>query len=92
MRALAAGSIDLPPVPKNAKSWPLVAAAAYAEWMPWIVAASVRNLALHCDLVSFHYEFGEPALEVLRLARKVTVVNIKPNIARLALQFGARTA
>jgi hypothetical protein len=96
--AVQTGRVDgaiLACLPRNTMLWPLVEAQHHANWMPRIAPGSVARvdrLILHCDLVTMEDPKLEPALDALKLARRITAVAVKPDIARLAVQFGARVS
>jgi len=81
--------------PRNTAEWPMVQAVGHSRWMPRIASddgARIERLIVHCDLVTMSDPDVGRALAVVQLARRITAVNVKPDIARLAVQFSARVS
>ncbi len=95
LKALIAGEIGakvLPNVPRRAGLWQEFDPTKYREWMPWVTASDGerKRVALHCDLLDCLLGLNAPALDLFGLARKVTLVAIKPDLARLTAQYANR--
>jgi hypothetical protein len=96
LRALSAGWLDpviAARIPKSASSWPQVEGADHAAWLPMVAAGSlpIPNLTLHLDIASLLAGFGREALEVLRMADSVMVINLRPAAERLVAQLNQRS-
>jgi hypothetical protein len=98
IQAVQSGRTDpaiLACLPRNTAHWPTIEAWQHTSWIPRITTTDekrIPRLILHCDLVTMKDASVGRALDVVKLARKVTAVNVRPDIARLAVQFSARTS
>jgi len=86
------GAQGIPRIAAKAGTWEELSPKRYREWMPGITSTSTgkAKLALHCDLLECSLGHHAPAFDLFGLARKITLVSIKPNIARLTAQYGSR--